>query len=297
MALFEDLEHTVVGGTFVLFAALFYFWAVPRYVSRHVGAGKAPPLPSGRVPVAGFGVLDILGVSVVFGWYGAHWVASGAEGSLPESGRLPLLLLSQFVLQAMMGGTVLMFLFWRMDLQRAFGLRWRQWPWVLLIAPLSVFVIWSFMGALHMGGYEEWISNQLGEDPRQEAVKLLGQSSDAVTIGLMVLVACVGAPLAEELVFRGYLYGVLKRFTNIPLAVFLSGLLFGAVHLNLAALPPLFVLGMLLAVLYEVTGSLWAPVAVHFLFNAGTVAVQILGRFLPEFSEMTGISEALVRPW
>jgi membrane protease YdiL (CAAX protease family) len=47
----------------------------------------------------------------------------------------------------------------------------------------------------------------------------------------------------------------------------------------MAALLPLFVFGLVLVALYEFTGSIWAPVAVHFLFNAATVVVQMLLRF------------------
>jgi membrane protease YdiL (CAAX protease family) len=46
------------------------------------------------------------------------------------------------------------------------------------------------------------------------------------------------------------------------------------------SLLPLFVFGLVLVALYEYTGSIWAPVAVHFVFNAATVAVQILLRFV-----------------
>jgi membrane protease YdiL (CAAX protease family) len=40
----------------------------------------------------------------------------------------------------------------------------------------------------------------------------------------------------------------------------------------------LFLFGGLLVLLYEKTGSLWAPVSVHFCFNSATVVVQFLAR-------------------
>jgi len=42
----------------------------------------------------------------------------------------------------------------------------------------------------------------------------------------------------------------------------------------------LFLFGLVLVMLYEKTGSLWLPVASHFLFNAATVAVQLAARNL-----------------
>jgi membrane protease YdiL (CAAX protease family) len=51
-----------------------------------------------------------------------------------------------------------------------------------------------------------------------------------------------------------------------------TALMFSAAHGSLSALVPLFVFGLALAALYEFTGSIWAPMAAHFLFNAATVA-------------------------
>ncbi len=62
----------------------------------------------------------------------------------------------------------------------------------------------------------------------------------------------------------------------------MSGLIFATAHGELAALPTLFFLGVLLALLYERTGSIWAPIGLHALFNSVTVLVSLLPRFLPQ---------------
>ncbi|MDP7309440.1 MAG: CPBP family intramembrane metalloprotease, partial [Roseibacillus sp.] len=98
-------------------------------------------------------------------------------------------------------------------------------------------------------------------------------------------------------VFRGYIYVVVKRFTNIPFAVIFSGLLFGAVHGNLLALLPLTILGIVLALAYEYTGSLWAPIAIHFCFNAATVVAQFILKFKPELLEELEKNAGLVPLW
>ncbi|NIP93785.1 MAG: CPBP family intramembrane metalloprotease, partial [Akkermansiaceae bacterium] len=270
----SDLEYQAIGVAFAVCAAMLFFGAVPYYASRHLGPGKPPPLPRGNVSTVGFGVVDVVGVSLFFGWYALNWSASREGPDLDEVDNLPLLLLSQLGFQVFMVVVVVFLLFWRTNLVDAFGVRWRRWPLVFLIAPLTVLVMWSFMAVLDAASYNQWITDLVGGDPQQEAVKLLGEGEvDLWTLVIMTVVACIGAPLAEEVVFRGYLYPAMKRFSNIPLAILFTGLLFGAVHLNLAALLPLTVLGVVLALLYEATGSLWAPVAVHFLFNAGTVTI------------------------
>ena len=86
------------------------------------------------------------------------------------------------------------------------------------------------------------------------------------------------APIAEEVVFRGYLYPAAKRFCGPAGAVLFSSLVFAAAHGNVVALLPLFALAVLLCLIYEFTGSIWASISVHFLFNAATVAMQLLAR-------------------
>lgn len=88
------------------------------------------------------------------------------------------------------------------------------------------------------------------------------------------VIACVviGAPVSEELVYRGFLHsGVLKAVRSRWLAIFISSSLFTAVHIPVAqyyALPMIFTLGVALGVVIEKRGNLWACVGVHAGFNA-----------------------------
>jgi membrane protease YdiL (CAAX protease family) len=89
----------------------------------------------------------------------------------------------------------------------------------------------------------------------------------------------VAAPVAEELLFRGVLFkglrdGLRARFGRAPavgLAAVLSGSVFGALHLGGgqdAFIPVLVALGVLLALAYEWSGTLYVPIAIHALNNA-----------------------------
>lgn len=82
-------------------------------------------------------------------------------------------------------------------------------------------------------------------------------------VALVVLV-----PIAEEVLFRGYLYGKMRKVAPIWLSVILTSVLFGAVHgaWNLAV--DMFALGVVLSLLREMTGRLWAPILLHMLKNA-----------------------------
>lgn len=111
----------------------------------------------------------------------------------------------------------------------------------------------------------------------QEPVKLFQHSGNAFVQIALALSAVVIAPLAEELIFRGYVYGVMKRFTDGYFAAICSALVFAIVHLHVGTLIPLFALGLVLVLAYEVTGNLLVPIFIHALFNAASTALILAG--------------------
>lgn len=93
------------------------------------------------------------------------------------------------------------------------------------------------------------------------------RNSDALGMASTMFMASVLAPFAEEFIFRGFLYGVAKRFAGIVPGILFTSALFAVVHVNLSALPALFVLAVCLNLAYESSGTLVVPVAMHALFN------------------------------
>ena len=75
------------------------------------------------------------------------------------------------------------------------------------------------------------------------------------------------APVAEEVFYRGLVFGGLQRWGFWPAAV-ISGLIFSGVHLDPGSLIPFFIIGVTLAWLFWRRGNLWESVAFHVLFNA-----------------------------
>jgi len=116
----------------------------------------------------------------------------------------------------------------------------------------------------------------LGE--RAESQQIVEFFVDAVTqanpweVAAALFAGVIVAPAAEEFLFRGYLYGVIRRYLGPVAAVLLSSALFAAIHVNLLSLPALFVLAICFALAYEATGSLLVPMAMHALFNALNLA-------------------------
>jgi membrane protease YdiL (CAAX protease family) len=109
------------------------------------------------------------------------------------------------------------------------------------------------------------------EDDSQPIVQLFEGIADPAKKIPIILLAVVIAPLAEEFVFRGFLYGVAKRFAGATPALAFTGIAFALVHVHLPSLLPLFLLACILTFAYELTGSLLVPMAMHALFNAITL--------------------------
>ena len=98
-----------------------------------------------------------------------------------------------------------------------------------------------------------------------------------VMLLILGLAVTIAAPLAEELFFRGLVYRALSETWSPFLAIFVSGLLFGAFHFNLGVLIPFTILGMLLAWGFRASGSIWVPIAAHFTINSVSFTVTVIG--------------------
>ena len=220
----------------------------------------------------------MLGIGFVFAVF-AYLVLGSlqvARDVMPELTPADLLVAIGF--QFFIAGAVAMIVLRRVSLAAWLGLRWAEWPWVFLIAPGAVVFMWMIFGGLQFSGYMQWMES-LGVETVQNTVKLLQESANPVVLGLMAFAAVIAAPLCEEIVFRGYFYPVMKKFAGAWPAAICSALVFGSAHGSLTALLPLVIFGGVLVFVYEKTGSLWAPIAVHFCFNAATVIVQMAARY------------------
>lgn len=141
---------------------------------------------------------------------------------------------------------------------RAFGANCMAWPAVIGMGFLS--------GVLFGGGRA--LDNST-------AAYLVTSQDAAATLALFGAAALL-APLFEEPLFRGFLYGRLRRRMPPGTAALASGLVFGAAHMSLPEFLPLAALGYTLAIVYERSGDLAVPVLAHALWNAGNGAALLL---------------------
>jgi membrane protease YdiL (CAAX protease family) len=108
--------------------------------------------------------------------------------------------------------------------------------------------------------------------PEKQAIVDLFNASSTLEQRILIIVLAVSvAPLAEEFIFRFFMYGVVKRYFGRAVGVVISSLLFAAVHAHLPSFAPLFVLGSCFAIVYEWSGSILVPMTMHAIFNALTL--------------------------
>jgi membrane protease YdiL (CAAX protease family) len=94
----------------------------------------------------------------------------------------------------------------------------------------------------------------------------------AVITGVFVIAI---APPVEEFFFRGFLYQALRNRLGVWGGAALSGFLFGAIHFKPEFMVPLALLGIVLALLFEKTNSLWPCILVHVANNSLAFAVTV----------------------
>jgi len=94
---------------------------------------------------------------------------------------------------------------------------------------------------------------------------------------LMFLAAVVVAAVAEEILFRGLLYNVLRRYLDRWTAAVGAALIFSFIHGVVSNLWSLFLLALVLTWLYERTGRLLAPIVLHAANNTIALVLVLMG--------------------
>ena len=95
-------------------------------------------------------------------------------------------------------------------------------------------------------------------------------------LALAIVVGSLLVPLVEETFFRGFIFPGLARRFGITAGMILSAGLFGAAHLNLDTFIPLSFFGLVLTLLYSVTGSIYPGIILHSVNNSFALLVAYL---------------------
>ena len=111
---------------------------------------------------------------------------------------------------------------------------------------------------------------------RQPVVELFLKEKGVTFLTYSSLFAAIIGPVIEELFFRGFLYGALKKYIGIFWAMTATAAVFAALHAHMAGFFPIMALGMLLAYIYEKTGTLVSSITVHMIHNLSMVFLVFL---------------------
>jgi len=112
------------------------------------------------------------------------------------------------------------------------------------------------------------IDNQNGSNPLLEIV--LNNKNNYLSFFLLFVTTTLLAPLFEEIIFRGILLPTLSRDFGVISGIIVSAFIFALAHLSLGEMPPLFILGIGLAITRIASGSLFSSVIMHSLWNGLT---------------------------
>lgn len=132
-----------------------------------------------------------------------------------------------------------------------------------------------------IGAFVDIIARHLGvtPNPQEITIKILKESSSNA-LAFMIFFGTLGAPIVEELIFRGFLQPAVRCAYGRSNAIIASGFIFALVHLigdqNIYVFLQIFILGLFLAYLFEYTGSLVAPICVHIIHNSVTLTYLFL---------------------
>jgi membrane protease YdiL (CAAX protease family) len=142
-----------------------------------------------------------------------------------------------------------------------------KWPtWTDLLLSPAAFIAYLIGAALLTGiasGVLPWFDANQVQDVGYRAENLVSQADYLLAFVALVVVA----PIAEELIFRGYLYGKLRSRLGIVASMLIVSVLFGVAHGQWNVGVNVFAMSLVMCGLREITDSIWAGTLLHMLKN------------------------------
>ena len=159
-------------------------------------------------------------------------------------------------------------------MRREYGLAMR-WP------DLPVGALWGVIGQLAIFPLVyvplRWFTDITQEEFTEPAQNMADKATSPVGVVLLVLIVGVGAPIVEEIFYRGLLQRSLIRRLGPIGGIGIASVIFGALHFQLLQLPALALAGVLFGVLAYRSGRLGPAIVAHVVFNMTAVIVLLTG--------------------
>lgn len=149
---------------------------------------------------------------------------------------------------------------------------WRDWQprrhWKLFLALFVLTLVWEVGASIAI------------EHVHPEAKDWVVAPKGTPWIVAFIALAVLAGPIAEEILFRGWMYTSLRASFGLPAAVLTTSVLFAAAHwegTHLYALA-VFPVGLALAVVRERTGSIAGSITFHALYNGVASVLLFAGK-------------------
>jgi len=198
-------------------------------------------------------------------------VYSAASGGREDHGETLLLIIT---LAAVLFQTLVLFVSLRTMILRRYGLSWadlglvpyaRTWTRRAVILALGLLPVVALINTV--------FPKLLGipfENPQILALAPAGFSWPAMLA--MIAMGGILAPIAEEIAFRGLLFGWLRQRMGFGTAAFVSASIFAVLHGVPLLIPALTAVGLAFAWITERSGSVWPAILTHGVFNTFMIA-------------------------
>lgn len=151
---------------------------------------------------------------------------------------------------------------------RALGLR--RFPWIRGLAFMALGLLTIL--AINLGW--AWVMERFELEGQPDLVPLFGEGLGGFLVAFIA--AAIVAPVAEELLFRGFLYRGLRDRWGIIAGAVVSSVLFALFHLVPGVIPAIILMGLVFAALYELTDSVWPPILLHGVYNGLAIVMAYL---------------------
>ncbi|MEQ8304620.1 MAG: CPBP family intramembrane glutamic endopeptidase [Cyclobacteriaceae bacterium] len=148
---------------------------------------------------------------------------------------------------------------------------------VAFMVPNSVFIEWNANVTMpeFLRGFEAWARDK--EDVATALTNYLTTFSSTGQFLFAFFAIAVLPGIGEELVFRGMLQPELRRATgNMHVAIWVSAIMFSAIHLQFFGFVPRMLLGVLFGYLYFWSGNIIVPMFAHFVNNGFSLIMLYL---------------------
>lgn len=167
---------------------------------------------------------------------------------------------------------------------------------------LGGLIVCLVVGAYPLVALLSWLNSQL---PISEALLEQGKANAGLKIALMqmnspldlvfnVFLLGVVAGLGEELFFRGVLQQIFSSLLKSPyLGIGATAILFSAMHFEWQSFIPITAMGVVLGFIFYWTGTIWANIVAHILFNS----IQIIAIYGSPPADISDLADVTMPSW